>query len=1036
MENKKGRRNSILKTRVTVDVLSETVDNNVPAGPAQNRRVSFHNMKQIQEYDRHHGQMIEGTPIKEKITDTLGSDGILTPRGGNMDITNMLEHNSTFHVFNNGAADMSLETTIAGGEEENHHDQTARPFNVTRDKTVYYEEVVETTKTTKTKITKICGSLGAAPGSSDDTMALFNQSNMEDVDMSMDRPTNDTMALFNQTNSDEIDMDMSQSATFAVPRMPRQQNKTLNRTMPMDLEEEEEGQTKKGNETMNLFNVSNLDNTDMDISNHPAQNSILQAPNDTITMFRSPAHKKQVFQDQEPEEIGSEAVDISQAPATPSHVTKNATLAMFEDDDNMDITQNTTIIKETTVEKTNESCHMDISSVTVTSANPDAQSKTMALFESGASPVSEKMAVRTAISLPKDQEQTADATLKMFQSPARKTGEEVKLPMSTQKTMVFDESMDVEQSTIHVESPKSPAPEEPESSESAKSPESSQIQDSESTFQQSLHEHSIMLEQSVLEEERAAVLQNSMMEVLPSDEQEEEQLVDVGEILKTSSFVRREGAMEQDSMDVSMDISHQKTPQRSMHRPKSVQDASTIQNMTSANPVEEEEREDESMVKTMQISTDTTDVTHTIQEEEEETLKNKTSRHPDEQTEELQQTAQMFTSTLQVDSTELGEDVTIQMAMEESTIQVGQNQSQISQSSFRESYSIRNTSRRRRSLLRDTLVRESPRRVALENSMHISMHMPNHHGKVDGRLTALAEYRQNKSLLNASQDQMMNESGSNLTMATGAAASPGNGTRDIFAMNTSIRSPRNVTINKSINLNTPRVPSPISMDKSVVVPPESPFQTMPIYDPAVVNVLYLTADDGTAHPEAADFQKALMVERQGLEKIQESDEEGVIQNSNLTKQDVRDVMLLAREEAEIQFLELRLKFAMEHSQKQTRCIEQLTSENSKMAEQVRDAQNLPEIKKEIEKLKIEKTRYTKTEVHQIRQDYMYWRKKMFDAQMAALEHNYEVALAIADQRAELRMEVEELEERAAQIEEKNRQERRELVDQILRIMEE
>ncbi|EGT45795.1 hypothetical protein CAEBREN_23261 [Caenorhabditis brenneri] len=1015
MENRNGRRNSILKTRVTVDVLSETVDNNVPAGPAQNRRVSFHNVKQIQEYDRHHGQMIEGTPIKEKITDTLGSDGILTPCGGHMDVTNMLEHNSTFQVFNNGGADMSLETTVAGGEEENHHDQTAHLLNVTRDKTVYYEEVVETTKTTKSKITKICGS--SAGGASDDTMTLFNQTNLEEVDMSMDRPANDTMALFNQTNSDEVDMDMSQSATFAVPRMPRHQNKTLNRTLPMDLEEEEEeSQMKKANETMNLFNVSNLENTDMDISNHPAQNSILQAHNDTISMFRSPAAKKQVFQKQvemdiyqaqEPEEIGSEAMDISQAPPTPSHVTKNATLAMFEDDDdNMDITQNTTIIKETTVEKINENCHMDISSVTVT--NPDVQSQTMALFESGASPAREKMAVPTAISSPKDEDQSADATLKMFQSPARQAGVEMKMPTSTQKTMVFEESMDVEESTIHVESPKSPASEEQlatettESSESPGSPESSQIQDSESTFHKSLNENSIMLEQSLVEEERAAVLQNSMMEVLPRDEQEEE-LVDV----------RKEEAMEQDSMDVSMDISHQKTPQRSMHRPKSVQDASTIQNETSANLVEEEERKNESMVKTMQILTDTADVTHTIQEEE--TLKNRTSGHSDGQTEELQ-----------VKSTELGEEVTIQMAMEES---VAQNQSQMS---FNESYSIRNTSRRRRSLLRDTLVRESPRRLALENSMHISIHMPNHYEKEDGRLTALAEYRQNKSLLNASQEQMMNESGSNLSMTTGAAASPGNGTRDIFAMNASIRSPRNTTINKSIDLNTPRVPSPISKDQSMVIPPESPFQPMPIYDPAVVNVLYLTADDGTAHPEATDFQKALMVEKLGLEKIQEV----TIQNSNLTKRDVRDLMLLAREEAEIQFLEFRLKFAMEQSQKQTRCIEELTSENSKMAEQIRDAQNLPEIKKEIEKLRIETTRYTKTEVHQIRQEYMYWRKKMFDAQMAALKHNYEVGRAIADQRAELRMEVEQLEERAAQIKEKNRQERRELVDQILKIMEE
>lgn len=212
---------------------------------------------------------------------------------------------------------------------------------------------------------------------------------------------------------------------------------------------------------------------------------------------------------------------------------------------------------------------------------------------------------------------------------------------------------------------------------------------------------------------------------------------------------------------------------------------------------------------------------------------------------------------------------------------------------------------------------------------------------------------------------------------------------------------------------------------------------MPIYDPAVVNVLYLTSDDGTAHPEAADFQKLMKAEKEQLEERKEiQNSEDVAYYPNLTKQDHRDVMLLAREEAEIQFLELRLKFATEHSQRQTRSIEHLTSENSKMAEQIRDAQNLPEIKNQIEKLKVEKTRYTKAEVRQIRKEYKEWRQKMFDAQMAALKHNYEVALTIVDERAELRMEMEEMEERYARIEEKNRKERRALVEQIAKIIEE
>uniref|UniRef100_A0A8R1IEZ4 Uncharacterized protein n=1 Tax=Caenorhabditis japonica TaxID=281687 RepID=A0A8R1IEZ4_CAEJA len=79
MENKK-KRLSILKVRQHVDLFDEATEVKAPGAttPTMNRRVSFHNMKQVRQYDRDHGKMIEESPLREKITDTMDSDGVLT----------------------------------------------------------------------------------------------------------------------------------------------------------------------------------------------------------------------------------------------------------------------------------------------------------------------------------------------------------------------------------------------------------------------------------------------------------------------------------------------------------------------------------------------------------------------------------------------------------------------------------------------------------------------------------------------------------------------------------------------------------------------------------------------------------------------------------------------------------------------------------------------------------------------------------------------------------------------------------------------
>ena len=76
--------------------------------------------------------------------------------------------------------DMSLDRTL--------NNETARLFDITREKTLVYEKTTEVTTRTTERILTVPGSGTDGGGwGQDDTMALFNQTDRQEVDMSVDQ---------------------------------------------------------------------------------------------------------------------------------------------------------------------------------------------------------------------------------------------------------------------------------------------------------------------------------------------------------------------------------------------------------------------------------------------------------------------------------------------------------------------------------------------------------------------------------------------------------------------------------------------------------------------------------------------------------------------------------------------------------------------------------------------------------------------------------------------------------------------------------
>uniref|UniRef100_A0A158P6I5 Kinetochore protein nuf2 n=1 Tax=Angiostrongylus cantonensis TaxID=6313 RepID=A0A158P6I5_ANGCA len=105
--SRKSRRSSCDDN--TVD---NTDDINDDQKQVPKRRVSFHNVKTIQNFNEDNFNLLDGTPIKEKIQETIGSDGVLTPGKSHVP---SISTPITAHGRNDVEYTSFVDSTITGG---------------------------------------------------------------------------------------------------------------------------------------------------------------------------------------------------------------------------------------------------------------------------------------------------------------------------------------------------------------------------------------------------------------------------------------------------------------------------------------------------------------------------------------------------------------------------------------------------------------------------------------------------------------------------------------------------------------------------------------------------------------------------------------------------------------------------------------------------------------------------------------------------------------------------------------------------------
>ncbi|VDO50665.1 unnamed protein product [Haemonchus placei] len=99
---RKSRRSSILKVRQT-EVVSEKVTlEDDTTKQVMKRRVSFHNVKTVQNFEKDNLNLLDGSPFREKIQETMSSDGILTPGKGHITPTPPPDTSKRLEVSNFG----------------------------------------------------------------------------------------------------------------------------------------------------------------------------------------------------------------------------------------------------------------------------------------------------------------------------------------------------------------------------------------------------------------------------------------------------------------------------------------------------------------------------------------------------------------------------------------------------------------------------------------------------------------------------------------------------------------------------------------------------------------------------------------------------------------------------------------------------------------------------------------------------------------------------------------------------------------------
>ncbi|PIC42478.1 hypothetical protein B9Z55_009543 [Caenorhabditis nigoni] len=949
MDNQRKKRNSILKVRQETNLMDVLEDTTVAtSSSATNRRVSFHQLKQVKNYDRAGGQIIDATPIKEKAYDTMSSDGNSTSHTTrlDMDITGLGTPVTpkTPAPFN-GSMDMSME----------NQDETARLFDITRDKTIcVYEKTVETTTKIVERVVRVPeGSSGA----NDDTLALFNETNRAEVDMSIDGAlkVDDTISVFNQTNVEPVDMDITVQkplddtmGVFRSPAIPASSRiqKTFSdsqdMSMDMDITSNETMAAFKSPKIMSSGLVDAVKDADgMDLTglvNTRAED----VADDTMAVFRTPTRAQTTIQKTSGEI--SESVDMEMTGIENSDVPDD-TMAVFK----------TPTRAQMTIQKTSgeipESVDMEMT----------LQNETLALVQ----PVSAVKDNSDDVAMDITQQTlvgASDDTMAVFKSPAA----EKKTPAKP----LFDDSMEIESTIVRpddVTSSEIAQPKNPENHSSmmmmsmaSEVSEDVVVQKTSESLQQS----SMMMSTTITEDVTASKNPESSM---ISEVQKIPEVVQ-----ETSNAVEDIQKAPETPEDVSMEITSEVVEgERGTMYQMSMMDMDSLQKTSLASPKIQ-----------MTSFTDTSEKMGGASE-----------------TSMIQ--TMMIEASESMECSEAPEDVTVSpegLTMAPEDVTVASNVSRI--------VSVSSISRRRRSQLQESLHRESPRRMALEKNLSMMSQM-------GGASEALADFRQNK--LN-NQTTLLNDS-VNTTIGANTSGSIG---RDIFKMNTSIRSPAHRSST-----------APSSMVSKTL--PESPKFHVTPFDAAIVNVIYLTPEDAETQepiPEAFEFEKVLSAEESNVHKEIDTANwsiSGAIK-SNLDA----EVMNIARGQAEMKFLELRGEFAKERNVEIAQKNQELESQNLELAEKMRDSQNLPELQKQIEEL--QKPQFSLEEAERIENEYHETKVALLRAQAASIRRQHELQMAIREERRRLIQEIEEKDELLARLEEEDRKKREEMVERVRDVM--
>uniref|UniRef100_A0A8R1E2C0 Uncharacterized protein n=1 Tax=Caenorhabditis japonica TaxID=281687 RepID=A0A8R1E2C0_CAEJA len=925
MENKK-KRLSILKVRQHVDLLDEATEVKAPGAttPTMNRRVSFHNMKQVRQYDRDHGKMIEESPLREKITDTMDSDGVLTPRGrtdaGNSTI-NVFGNVNKIDQLANGTMNMSLETV-------NVNDDTLKMFSGLRDRTIS-----ESTMMTEGVV-----------------LQKQNMTIREVRDMSI----------------------VDESEIFAVPQMPKP-NATINKSVFMDLDESQShhGQASSQNDTMALFldatnnaNISmdisigsarqnvtkTFDDDDMEITQMDEKTLIRKEVDETVDMFESPARNH--IAKKESDDVDMEITLVQMTPKSSTSKKEedvNETVGLFKSP----ARNQQQVFKE--VEEENND--MDITQPQMTPKNKSIQQiNTVSPFDSPKiiEPNKSSEDVDMEITLPHNQmtpklttrQRTGEIneTFDMFKSPAPKQ-------IDTSKFLQNDENVDME------------ITQEPANVTSDSRSEKSSYDVVETNSEESL----AILEKS-----------HSLVEVAEQDRAMGNcSVMNISDVQETLNLQNNSPKLH-GFADISQESMNRSTTSMSSHK--------LPQDDTDSSPQ-----------KTMQIESTTT--LHEISERIEEVIEEKVENVEIE----IEVEVEVEQKTFQTENY----DVTVTESTTKKQIHALFNHS------LNGSQNRTHSARRRRSLLRSSVL-ESPRRIALENSMVST--------SVARERTALEEYRRRKSL-QTSQQSILDSS--NLHDVSASA-------RDIFALNMSVRSPHQP--------DTPK--SKIAQEVVSPAPQFVPFQ-MANFDPAVTNIVWLTPDEdsATSIPEALEFSNILAAEKTAVgDEIQKALEYGqidevkweAVRNDLMPQmsQDEKEAVLIAREEAEIRFLQLRLRFATEHHQNYELKVNEIQTENKTISDKVMDLQNIDSLSAAINEFE---RREVVREKEKIVAEWREAKQMSWDRVSKKMNAAMKLLLEINQQREADRKELEEIEEKIARLDDASKKERAEIMDTISRI---